>query len=256
MAIAVGLAGKDAFVAMPDETHERWTAFRYPDTALVPLGGVPWNWPDVIVANGDYRVLTNLEQESLARKLLASCFPEVALDAQVCLLRMKSDATTQAAFCVVMVQGDAVNNFRAEDAGAMLQRLADLLAVGRRFEENRRDAQVARPLAVLGSMFSGLEHETRSPISMMKRALEFLSEKDRSSEDIRRMLDSLRNQTFRLEDSLTRMISLVGVSRQAFRAVDVVSTVNSTIDKLISRGEVMADVIRDFALPKVLVLWH
>jgi signal transduction histidine kinase/GAF domain-containing protein len=157
-------------------------------------------------------------------------------DARGCSFLMGEQDEPLAVFTVLLRQSDWISYSRAEAAASLLRDLAKLVRLGRQFERTTRDIEVTRPLVLLGTLFSSLQHETRSPVANLKGAIDLLTARPRSHEEMQEILGVMASERDKLKQCLEHMTALVGVARNQQKRIDLRDTLSSVINSVSSHG--------------------
>ncbi|MCX7428851.1 MAG: GAF domain-containing protein [Planctomycetia bacterium] len=223
-ALLAGFGSELGWVRVPDDLNTHFTVLhaRGIDAGAIPdleIAGVlsaggPKNFLVVSDPKNDNRISKFAEgQEESYRRAVT--------DADGCAIVLGRENEPLALFSVPMRPPDRISYRRVERASRMLRELGNLVLLGRRFA---RDIEVIRPLVLLGTLFSSLQHETRSPVANLKGAIDLLTSRTRTQEEMQPILDVMASERDKLRNCLQYMTSLVGLARKPRGRVDLKGT--------------------------------
>jgi GAF domain-containing protein/two-component sensor histidine kinase len=125
---------------------------------------------------------------------------------------------------------------RAERAHSMLRPVSEKIRLGRRIEEHVRNIEVNEPLAFLGSMFSSLEHQFRTPIAALRNDIDFLRKKTRSEQELSQTLEGMSEAQEKLRLVLENTL-LLGLTNKPLESFDLINCLEKTIKELQPKTE-------------------
>ncbi|MBI4664173.1 MAG: GAF domain-containing protein [Verrucomicrobia bacterium] len=158
-------------------------------------------------------------------------YREIVEKSHGCAVLLETENGPLALFSLFVNPPDRVSYSKLERAAGLLRPVAEIILLGRRFEQQLKDLEVTRPLALLGSMFTCVEHEVRSPVSKLKGAIEYLTGPPRKEHEVREMLEIMGHQRNKLQSLIEQMLSMVGLSRTTFAPVDLESCLRNAVEK-------------------------
>jgi signal transduction histidine kinase/transcriptional regulator with GAF, ATPase, and Fis domain len=233
-----GLGGSLGWVGIPagPQTHFSIVNIKGKPAADITgdpaAGGAAVPVAEVLKLTGpeEFRIILNPDQNPWVAGLLGRCrdrLRKLFASVQMCLLAMTTGGRTLAVFAILNRRGQAISYVSAQRARDMLRRIGELIDIGHRFEDHVHEIEVARPLALVGSFFSDLEHAIRKPIAHIKGAIEFLTERSRTAEQIQSKLALMQGARADLEACLEKLLSFGGLSRQRFGRCDLAAVVRA-----------------------------
>jgi len=244
-----------ALEALQDSFQSPWAWVRIPDSTktvfrvALARGIEPKNLPELAARDmmaqlreGGFIIIENAMEFGAKH---GKEYRDVLEKANGCAIAMAAKAEPLALFSVLVSPSDHISYHRAAEATKMLQRLGELILLGRAFEQQKRDAEVSRPLTLVGSLISGYEHQLFGPLSRLKLDLEFMSAKPRSPEMTARKLAEMAEDRFVLESCLSHLRGAVGQWEHRFTPMPLVEVLESAIQDA-GANRAAASVIRDF----------
>jgi len=254
-ALRLNFATKAAWVRMPNRAGTR---FEVIESWGISLADVPaFAVDDVVKAIAAHGFLVVSDSEADVPMIRQAKeknprYGEIVERTHGCMIGMMLGDQPLATFSILVQRVDQINYRRIEHAMKMLQRLAELIRLGRDFERQKRDGEVTLPLALLGSLLSGYEHQLFGPLSRLKLAIEFMADGPRTPELAAKKLGRMEEDRELLEECLKRLRDFVGQWERQFEDVDMAKILRAAAHS-VEAAKTKATVKLDFPSDRVTV---
>jgi signal transduction histidine kinase/GAF domain-containing protein/ligand-binding sensor protein len=205
-----------SWIALPDVHYKNFRVLDQKGTAIAHVAPIPCATMQSLLGKDCFRLVFNITvntevatwlrewSEPYAEAYNAST--ERSQNTQTCLLGIEADNTLLAVITIISKNPHFISYLKAEKARDILRHIGKQMIAARESEQRKHNEEISRPVLMMGSMISVLEHEIRGPIDSMVNLANYWS-RPRTPEDLEYIRETMTALTTELNTKVGDLVS-------------------------------------------------